>query len=61
MRLFEVIVLATSVVVSAKASFVSGPRPLWYPIPLSGRSLTDQGGNSIDILGTKLGAKLGTI
>ena len=41
MRLFEVIVLA-SVIANAKASFVSGPRPLWYPIPLSGRSLTDQ-------------------
>ena len=41
MRLFEVVVLA-SVLANAKASFVSGPRPLWYPIPLSGRSLTDQ-------------------
>ena len=42
MRLFEVIVVLASVLVSAKTSFVSGPRPLWYPIPLSGRSLTDQ-------------------
>ena len=41
MRLFEIVVLA-SVLANARASFVSGPRPLWYPIPLSGRSLTDQ-------------------
>ena len=42
MRLFEVVVLASVLANAAKASFVSGPRPLWYPIPLSGRSLTDR-------------------